>query len=60
MRVGTTCSWQVTAVLLGELMTSGDRVMRAFLPMKRFDVAKIEAAGRGGVANARPDNRAAP
>lgn len=42
-------SWQITPVVLGEVMTSGDaekiaRVTQAFLPMKRFDVAAIEAA----------------
>lgn len=45
--------WQITAVALGEYMTSGDRdvrdrVTRAFLGMKKIDVAAIEAAGRGG------------
>jgi predicted 3-demethylubiquinone-9 3-methyltransferase (glyoxalase superfamily) len=42
-------SWQVTPVVLDEVMTSGDaetvaRVTQAFLPMKKFDVATIEAA----------------
>lgn len=45
--------WQITAVALDEYMTSGDRdvrdrVTRAFLGMKKIDVAAIEAAGRGG------------
>ena len=45
-------SWQVTPKILGELMSSGDqqvvdRVVQTFLPMKKLDVAKIEAAGRG-------------
>ena len=42
-------SWQVTPIVLGEIMTSGDRatvdrVTRAFLDMKKLDVAAIEAA----------------
>lgn len=42
-------SWQVTPMVLGEAMTSGDaekvaRVTQAFLPMKKLDVAAIEAA----------------
>lgn len=46
-------SWQVTPIVLGEVMRSGDqaaidRVTQAFLPMKKLDVAKIEAAARGG------------
>ena len=46
-------SWQVTPQVLDELMHSGDqalvdRVTQAFLPMKKLDVAKIEAAARGG------------
>lgn len=46
-------SWQIAPQILDELMTSGDqgvvdRVVQAFLPMKKLDVAKIEAAGRGG------------
>lgn len=45
-------SWQVTPVRLGELMTSGDdavvrRVTQAFLGMKKFDLAALEAAARG-------------
>lgn len=45
-------SWQVTPAVLDELMTSGDRdtvdrVTRAFLEMKKLDVAAIEAAARG-------------
>ena len=45
-------SWQVTPKILDDVMTSGDqaaidRVTRAFLPMKKLDVAKIEAAARG-------------
>ena len=46
-------SWQVTPAVLDDLMTSGDqalvnRVTRAFLDMKKLDVAKIEAAAREG------------
>ena len=45
-------SWQITPVVLDELMTSGDkaivdRVTRSFLDMKKLDVAAIEAAARG-------------
>jgi len=45
-------SWQISPVVLDALMTSGDaavvdRVTRAFLGMKKLDVAAIEAAGRG-------------
>ena len=45
-------SWQITPQVLDKLMTSGDqavidRVTKAFLPMHKLDVAKIEAAGRG-------------
>jgi len=46
-------SWQITPKVLGDVMKSGDeaavaRVTQAFLPMKKLDVAKIEAAARGG------------
>jgi predicted 3-demethylubiquinone-9 3-methyltransferase (glyoxalase superfamily) len=46
-------SWQISPIVLDELMTSGDqavvdRVTHAFLEMKKLDVAAIEAAGRGG------------
>ena len=42
-------SWQVVPSALGEIMTSGnqakvDRVTRAFLPMKKFDIAALMAA----------------
>ncbi|HEU0306892.1 MAG TPA: VOC family protein [Lysobacter sp.] len=48
-------SWQISPMVLDELMTSGDqalvdRVTRAFLEMHKLDVAKIEAAARGGVS----------
>lgn len=46
-------SWQVTPLLLEELMASGDpdtvrRVTQAFLPMKKFDVAALAAAAHAG------------
>ncbi|MEJ1095109.1 MULTISPECIES: VOC family protein [unclassified Pseudoxanthomonas] len=46
-------SWQISPIVLDELMTSGDqavvdRVTQAFLDMKKLDVAAIEKAGRGG------------
>jgi predicted 3-demethylubiquinone-9 3-methyltransferase (glyoxalase superfamily) len=46
-------SWQISPIVLDELMTSGDqavvdRVTQAFLEMKKLDVAAIEKAGRGG------------
>src|SRR5262249_26467990 len=45
-------SWQVTPVALGEMMKNGtseqiDRVTQAFLPMKKFDVAKLKKAYEG-------------
>lgn len=45
-------SWQITPIAMDELMNSGDqqvidRVTRAFLGMKKLDVAKIEAAAKG-------------
>ena len=45
-------SWQITPLVLDEIMTSGDaatvdRVTRAFLPMRKLDVAGIEKAARG-------------
>ena len=45
-------SWQVSAKVLEDLMTSGDqakvdRVVQAFLPMHKIDVAAIEAAAAG-------------
>lgn len=44
-------SWQVSPLVLEKLMNSGDqamvdRITRAFLPMHKLDVAKIEAAAR--------------
>lgn len=45
-------SWQVTPACMARMMQSGDgeataRVTQAFLPMKRFDIATLEAAFRG-------------
>ena len=45
-------SWQVTPLVLDEVMDSGDqaaidRVTQAFLPMHKLDVAAIEKAARG-------------
>ncbi len=42
-------SWQVTPTILHEMMRNGspeqiDRVTQAFLPMKKFDIAKLEQA----------------
>jgi predicted 3-demethylubiquinone-9 3-methyltransferase (glyoxalase superfamily) len=45
-------SWQVTPYAMEQMMTQGTpeqmaRVTQAFLPMKRFDIAVIEAAYKG-------------
>ncbi len=45
-------SWQITATAMNEMMGKGtpeqiDRVTQAFLPMKKFDIAKLEAAFAG-------------
>lgn len=45
-------SWQVTPAAMDEMMQSGDqaaidRVTKAFLPMKKFDLAALEAAYKG-------------
>lgn len=45
-------SWQVSSTALGKIMQEGsqeqiDRVVQAFLPMKKLDIAAIEAAYRG-------------
>jgi len=45
-------SWQISPTALGEMMTNGtrqhiDRVMQAFLPMKKFDVAELQKAYEG-------------
>ena len=45
-------SWQVVPTILGEIMQGGDnekiaRVTRAFLSMKKFDIAAVERAARG-------------
>lgn len=46
-------SWQVVPSSLSEMMSHGtpeqlDRVTQAFLPMKKFDLAELERAYRGG------------
>ena len=46
-------AWQISPLMMDELMQSGDkatvaRVTQAFLQMKKFDVAKLEAAAQGG------------
>lgn len=45
-------SWQIAPTEMNELMTKGtkeqiDRVTQAFLPMKKFDIAKLKAAFEG-------------
>lgn len=45
-------SWQIVPERMNEMMISGDqekidRVIKAFLPMKRFDIAKLEEAFAG-------------
>jgi predicted 3-demethylubiquinone-9 3-methyltransferase (glyoxalase superfamily) len=45
-------SWQITPREMGEMMTKGtpeqiDRVTQAYLPMKKFDVAKLRQAYEG-------------
>ncbi len=45
-------SWQIVPTVMGEMMTSGSkehmaRVTAAFLKMKKFDIATLEAAYRG-------------
>lgn len=45
-------SWQVTPTALGKMLSQGtpeqiDRVTQVFLKMKKFDIAKLEAAYRG-------------
>lgn len=45
-------SWQVSPTAMNEMMANGtreqiDRVTQAFLQMKKFDIAKLEAAYRG-------------
>ena len=42
-------SWQIVPKEMGEMMSNGtreqvDRVTQAFLPMKKFDVAKLKQA----------------
>ena len=45
-------SWQITPAIMGEMMTKGsreqiDRLTQAFLPMKKFDIAKLKIAYEG-------------
>lgn len=45
-------SWQIVPTVMNEMMSSGtqeqiDRVTKAFLPMKKFDIATLENAYRG-------------
>ena len=45
-------SWQVTPTVMGEMMANGtpeqiDRVTQAFLPMKKFDLKKLQEAYEG-------------
>jgi predicted 3-demethylubiquinone-9 3-methyltransferase (glyoxalase superfamily) len=45
-------SWQITPIAMDEIMQSGDqakidRVTRAFLPMKKLDLERIQDAARG-------------
>ncbi len=45
-------SWQIVPAAMGEMMMNGtpeqvDRVTQAFLPMKKFDIAKLQAAYAG-------------
>lgn len=45
-------SWQIVPTVMGEMMKSGtseqiDRVTKAFLPMKKFDIAKLREAYEG-------------
>ena len=46
-------SWQVTSILMSEMLKNGpreqiDRVTKAFLPMKKFDIAQLKVAFEGG------------
>lgn len=48
-------SWQVVPAILPQMMTSGnaaaaDRVMKAFLQMKKFDIAALKRAYEGEAA----------
>ncbi|MFP5246847.1 MAG: VOC family protein [Thermoanaerobaculia bacterium] len=45
-------SWQIVPTVMGEMMANGTpeqiaRVTQAFLPMKKFDIAKLQAAYEG-------------
>ncbi len=46
-------SWQIVPTAMGEMMTKGTseqiaRVTKAFLPMKKFDIATLKRAYEGG------------
>ncbi len=46
-------SWQIWPAVIGEMMANGtreqmERVTKAFLQMKKFDISALEAAYRGG------------
>lgn len=45
-------SWQITPTVMGEMLSKGtpeqiDRVTKAFLPMKKFNIAELEKAYKG-------------
>ncbi len=45
-------SWQITPAIMDEMMTKGsreqiDRLTQAFMPMKKFDIAKLKKAYEG-------------
>jgi predicted 3-demethylubiquinone-9 3-methyltransferase (glyoxalase superfamily) len=47
-------SWQITPAAMDEMMKNGtpeqiNRVTKAFLPMKKFDLAKLQAAYKGKI-----------
>lgn len=51
-------SWQIAPAMMGELMGSGDeaktaRVTRAFLQMKKLDIAELRRAAAGAVETSR-------
>lgn len=46
-------SWQISPTIMNDMLANGsreqvDRVTQAFMPMKKLDIAAIEAAYRGG------------
>ena len=45
-------SWQITPIVMGEMMSKGtpeqiNRLTQAFIPMKKFDIAALEKAYKG-------------